>query len=163
MRPSWLAVALAISAALNLFLIGLMAGVFLLGDGARDGARRGPPLWRMGANLDETHRQAFQGQLRRAARGALPEVLEARAARRDAYDALSREPFDRAAAGQAFARARALDNASRSRVDEAVLDFAATLPSDQRAALAEGYRREGPRGHRRWREDRGPPTPPAPP
>jgi uncharacterized membrane protein len=146
-RP--LLIGLTVSAALNLFLIGGIAGaVYMRGHAPREAAPllARPPLWTAGQDLSPEHRRAFRQALRDAGRENQPVARQARQERRAVWEAMKAESFDPADASRRLAAARALDTHVRTGVDQAVVTFAAALPRDERAVLADGLRTvQGPR------------------
>ncbi len=138
-----LAIALVVSAVLNVFFIGLWAGRFL---------RRGPGP-RAAASFDETMDTA--GPMRRVWRGrdeALRPKSEAvDAARRAVRDALVSDPFDAPALESALARLRTDTNDAQVALHRAMVDAARELSLEERRRLADSrwFLRGGlPRGPR---------------
>jgi uncharacterized membrane protein len=135
-------IALAVSLVVNVFVIGAVAGFLLAPMVTPPG---GPPLKSptilAGEQLNPEDRAEFHQMLSDVSQATGPTVLDARLARRELYQLLKVEPFDHNGATAAMARARADDQQVRARMDEAVLDFAAKLSPQERAALAEGFRR----------------------
>lgn len=152
--PRALTIALIISGALNLFLIGGISGAAYMrqkiareAPPAQQVAAPRPPLWSAGRDLPTEHRQGLRQAMREANQKNQANVRQARAERRAVWDALPGETFDAAEASRHLAAARALDQQSRTEVDEALIGYAATLPQAERAALAEGLARVyAPRG-----------------
>jgi uncharacterized membrane protein len=141
-----LVIALIVSLAINVFVIGGLAGAVLMGYG-----RLGPPgppgpprLNGMGAALSPEHREAWQAAVRGAVQTAGPQLRQARALRKQAWDAVAADPANPQAAQAALAQSRNLELAARGVMDRAVVDFAATLPAPERAKLAEALSRRGP-------------------
>lgn len=158
MRPRTLVILLVVSAALNLFLVGAVVGGLVVAARApAAGAMAGPrggPLWTAGEALPPDQRRAFRRALRAEAPEARRRLQEARRLRREAWAELARPDFDRAAAEQALARARALELSTRTALESRLLTFAADLPPDQRRRLAEGLAE--PRGREGEQRGRGP-------
>lgn len=139
-----LLIALFISLAVNLFLVGTLAGGLVIGHRLR--ADRPPPmqrgmsqpLWRAGDRLPPQQAQAY----RQALRGAGPELRQAmhgaRAERAEAWRSLGAEPFDPAATKRRLAGVRGREADARGRIEEQIVDYAAGLPVADRAALAKG-------------------------
>jgi uncharacterized membrane protein len=88
--------------------------------------------------LPPAKRDAFRAMMSAKLSSLGPSLRDARLARHDAMARIRTEPFDRAAASADLARGRADDAAARGVVEEAILDFAATLPADQRALFGRG-------------------------
>ncbi len=141
MNRLWVKILLGVSLVLNLFVIGAVAGVLVIGRQALARAGGGDPLMNAADALAPEQRAAFRAMIGPMLRSLRPDLRDARIARRDAMARFQVQPFDRAAASADFARARADDAAARGRVEEALLDFAAKLPPDQRAAFAKGLTR----------------------
>ena len=137
-RPSrWLAIALVISVALNLFALGLVAaramrpgpherargygpfmgphGLLQDGDGAEPIAKR--VMQRYGEDLRREHREL------REARRAVREALEA-------------EPLDAGRLERALGELRARTDSSQTRMHAALVELARSLPLEQRKKLA---------------------------
>jgi uncharacterized membrane protein len=160
-----LKLALAVSVTLNVFILGAVGGV--LYSNARSptgmamiGARHGGPLGHAGDALNPADRAAFDRMLHDHIDAARPLLQDARGARREVLDRLSAQPFDRAAAGAALARAGDDELKARTAIEDGILDFAATLDPQEREKLALSLRLGGP-FHRGGRP-RGP-DPEAPP
>lgn len=147
MKGRWLLAGLVVSLALNLFLVGLGVGALVFGGGAKRGpeaeAAAGPrraPLWMAGRGLSPAHRPGYREVLRRATREARPDLIEARRLKRQAFDAMAATPYDAEAVAADLAQARTLEFRARTRLEKDIAVFAATLPPDERAALAESLR-----------------------
>lgn len=160
MSRKTLSIALFVSLALNLFLVGAVAGGFVVGHRIRGGgddrppAGRGPPqLWRAADVLPPEQARAYREALRDQGRAARVELHTVRAARLEAWRALGQEPFDAKAAKARLAGIRAEEAAARGRIEDRVVDFAGGLSPAERAALAQGLsaHRDGPTEGRRER------------
>lgn len=139
MNRLWVKILLGVSLVLNLFVIGAVAGVLIIRQQAL--ARAGDPLMSAADALTPDRREAFRAMIGPTLLSLRPQLRDARMARHDAVARFQAQPFDRAAASADFARARADDAAARGQVEDALLDFAAKLPPDQRAAFAKGLTR----------------------
>ena len=148
-----LLIVLFVSLAVNLFLVGALAGGLVIGQRLR-GDRTPPmqrgmaqPLWRAGDALPPERAQAY----RQALSGAGPELRQAmrdaRAERNEAWKSLGAEPFDAAGVKRRLAEVRGHEAEARGRIEERIVDYAAGLPAADRAALARGLT-ERPRGDR---------------
>jgi len=166
-----LTIALFVSLVVNVFAIGALAGAFFLahriherfpGLGQPGGPAAQRPLWAAADQLPPEHRNAYRRILKDQASVVAPQVREARRARRAAWQELHDEPFDGAATVRDLAAARALEMRARGSVEERIVGFAATLPPQERAELAEGLTRmgRGARALREWRERERPMPPP---
>lgn len=142
-----LIVALVVSGALNLFLIGGIAGAAWMRQEARREApiaaalAQRPPLWTAGRDLPPQQRRALRRTLREAALENRADAQAARAERRAVVDAMREGRFDRAEAERRMAAARTLESGVRAKVDGRLAAFAEGLPPEERKVLAEGLRR----------------------
>ena len=141
MRPRWLIVGLVVSVALNLFLIGAGAGAIALATRlAREGRRSpgGRCCWR-----PSTCRSRPGAPSARMLRGVRDQVRadagRSRALRLQAWDDIAAPKPDAAAIKQALAQSRQIDIAVRAKVEDSIVDFAASLSPADRAALAAGF------------------------
>lgn len=156
-----LLILLFVSLAVNLFVIGAMAGAALLGARTADRHRplhMGGPMMAAGHTLGERDRAAFRAALHEQAAVAGAQLRESRQLRRSAWLRLGDEPVDQAAILRDLDRARALEMQARAQVDRRVLAFGAGLPRDERARFGEALAprvRHGPAPLLR-----GPPPPP---
>lgn len=136
MRP-WLAVILFASLGLNLFLVGIFGGHWLVANVMHH--RRAEPahslMDRMAASLPPPYRATFEETVAKHR----PTVDEAAASFREARtkvrEALLREPFDRAAVDAAFTDLRARNETLQMAIQAAIADAAARLPADARERL----------------------------
>ena len=155
MSRKTLAIALFASLALNLFLVGAVAGGLVVGHRVRGGEhsaglRAPPPVWRAGEVLSEDQAQAYRAALRGEGRAAREAMRAARTARLDAWRSLEAQPFDPQAAKARLAEIRGQEADARGQIENRIVDFAAGLSPADRAALAKGLTAQR-------REDRGPP------
>lgn len=145
-----LKIALAISLALNLAVVGLVSGAVLGGDGnrERDGS---PELRTLGLGpfvraLSREDRDALRGRIE--AQGA-PLREERRGIGRSlrvVQEALLAEPFDRARAEAAFEQSRGLVISLQETGHTALLDQIEAMDAEARADFAEGLERTMRRG-----------------
>jgi uncharacterized membrane protein len=133
-------IALALSLAFNLLIVGLVAGAMLGGDRAPGGSAGAPGLRTLGLGpfalaLSRDDRAVmrerfgdldFRGD-RRAIGGAL----------RDIQAALRADPFDRTGAEAAFARSRRAAEGLQAQGHGALLDHLETMSAPDRVALAD--------------------------
>lgn len=169
MSPRGLTIALIVSLAVNLFVLGAVAGGFFIAHRLHQAAPTmrsgGPPLWRAGDALPPLHRSQFRTVLRGQAAQARAHMLEAREARAAAWRRLGDDPLDAASVEGDLDRARAVEMQARTAVERQVVRFAAELPPAERRRLAEGLARSapGPGGPMRgMRTPHGPPPPDGP-
>lgn len=141
MNQLWVKILLGVSLVLNLFLVGALVGVLVISLRAMASADGRDPLMSAADALTPDRREAFRAMIGPTLLSLRPQLRDARMARHDAVAHFQAQPFNRAAASADFARARADDATARGRVEEALLDFAAKLPPDQRAAFARGLTR----------------------
>ena len=142
MTGRWLTRALVASAVLNVFLVGVGGTVLFLKahDHSLAGTQRSP-LRAAATSLTGAHRAAFLELLRTEGKIVQANNRQARRFREEAWASLSASNFNPAAAEAELARARALNLRTRVTVEVAVLEFAASLPGDERAAFGESMRR----------------------
>jgi uncharacterized membrane protein len=136
MSPRGLTFALIGSAALNLFLIGALVGVVAMGlriSHARSSAR--PPLRAATLSLAPNDRAKLLANLRAQAVTVRPLNSEARGLRSAAWMGLSARNFDPTVVKATLAKARGVDQQVRGTVEDSVVDFAATLPPNERNAF----------------------------
>ncbi|MGI8840333.1 MAG: periplasmic heavy metal sensor [Caulobacteraceae bacterium] len=148
MNARWTFIALVASIALNLFLLGIAVTVIALGVYRKgEGAPQRPNLRSAALTLTPDQRTKFVALLRAEGDGVEAAGRQARSLRASAWGALAAASFDPLVAKADLARARALNQASRGKVEDAVMDFAAGLPSVDRARFGEAMR------HRSARQD----------
>jgi uncharacterized membrane protein len=160
MSGNGLKIALGVSLVVNVFVVGAAAGVLLTHGHGPNGGRGGlggNPLAHAGDALPTVDRDAFRATLRAQIPTVRPIQQDARQSRRAATDAIMAPTYDRAGIGALMARARADDEKARGQIEDAVLDFAAKLPADERTTLVEGMRRGA---MQRWMQRRGGGQPP---
>ncbi|MCF8504241.1 MAG: periplasmic heavy metal sensor [Caulobacter sp.] len=158
-----LTIALLVSLALNLFLVGLGVGAWALGPRLMQpspvvvqGPGRAPlPFWASARALSPQYRPAFSAMLRGALADTVGDIREARKIKRQAFDAMSSGDFDAGRVTAELDRARTLEFGARARLERDMLAFSATLPLEERANLAEAMRGAmtqmvNPRFQRQW-------------
>ncbi|ACS87201.1 periplasmic heavy metal sensor [Musicola paradisiaca] len=138
---SW-PVLLVASLALNVFLLGGIAGAAWQWHAAREASTTGSTpqshsLRFAAAPLSTERQKAFTDGLNAARRNAREAVQQGRDARRDVLRLLAAPQWDRAALDTALQRTRDADLALRTRVEQSVVDFAAGLTPDERAQFAQ--------------------------
>ncbi|AMV44380.1 MULTISPECIES: periplasmic heavy metal sensor [Paraburkholderia] len=136
------------SLVLNVFLIGGVAGGayqwFVAHGGATAAAQPQSRALRFAAEgLSAERQQQFVDALKDARREAREYARDGREDRREVLRLLAAPQLDRAALDVALNRTREADIALRSRVEQSVVDFAATLSPDERVKFAEGLRERG--------------------
>ncbi|MGH6992394.1 MAG: periplasmic heavy metal sensor, partial [Caulobacteraceae bacterium] len=135
MRSKTLTWALIASAALNLFLVGVIAGGLGV-HASRARPRAASPVRRAGLNLDTADRRRLIAVLHAEGAQVRPAVARAREIRRAAWTSLAAPAVDPAQVKSELGTARQLEVSSRAEVEEAVVDFAAGLAPGERAAFA---------------------------
>ena len=150
--------ALIASLALNLLIIGAVAGTMY---GFRKHhprfAERGEDFGMMGLTrvLPEERRKEMRKLLRADRANLRPLMEEIRAARRDAADKLGAEPFDRAALEAAIANVAEKERAVRSAAVATFLGHAEKLTAEERTKLADWWRKRSE--PRKKQDDKDPP------
>ena len=139
---------LMISLALNVFLIGGVAGAAIMwqrGDvqGQLPAVRRSERLLQAAGALSPEYRLLLRQRVQQAARSLRPHFEEARAARLEVARLLAQSASDPAALEAALARGRAAGLTIRAGLEKAVTDTAVGLPLAEREAFAEELRRVG--------------------
>ena len=135
-------IALALSLALNLLILGLVGGALL--SFGPPGDRDDPRLRTLGLGpfalaLEREDRDAMRGRLDGEALRADRRVIGASLA--ELRGALLAEPFDRDAAEAALARARGASEALQAHGHGALLDQIETMSAAERAVLADRLER----------------------
>ncbi len=146
-----LRVVLAASLLVNVFAAGAIGGgLFML---ARPGVWRSlagvapRPIRAAGEELPPPDRGRFRQTMRQVVEESGDLLRTARESRQAAADLFVQPQFDQAAVAAALERARNADILLRTRLEAAAVAFAATLPADERALLAQGLERGGPLRH----------------
>jgi uncharacterized membrane protein len=147
---------LLVSLVLNLFLAGVLAGAAwrwwaaermqrAVAPTAPTSAAAQPRGLRYAADeLLPEQRRAYRQSLRDVRRDSAALILSARESRQEVLRLLAAPQFDSAAMAAALARTREADAALRARVEGSVVDFAKTLPPEDRQKLANGLARRTP-------------------
>lgn len=137
-----LLIALIVSLAVNLFVLGGLAGAALMGLPMQRPPQPGPPrLAVLGAALTPEQRPAWQATIRQAAENVGPKLRQARLLRDQAWRAMNEDKVDTQAVLAALSQSRGLEFQARSEMDRAVVGFTATLPVDERRKLGEALSR----------------------
>ena len=144
-KPKWLLIA---SLTLNLFLIGGIAGGayrLFWSDHATLAEKPTQRGLRFAADdLTMEQRMAFRKILRETRREARPLIEAAKEKRAEVHKLLAASTFDRQAVNSAISQTREADIALRMRIEDALVNFAETLPQQERIKLAEGLAKRGP-------------------
>ncbi len=144
MRARWLIVGLVVSLALNLFLLGLGAGVIAFGvKMAREnaGARPAALFWAT-SGMAQPAKHDTRRMLLSLRDQVRPDLQHSRALRAQAWSALGSARPDIAAIKAALAQSRQIDIDVRAKVEDDVTDYVAKLPPADRAAYASGITRD---------------------
>lgn len=147
-----LTIALFASLAVNLFVIGGLAGAVLIGQRLHGARPHGPvglmrgPLMAAGEALPTSRREVWIAAMRDEAGASGPMLGEARRLRRDAWRRLAAEPPDAAAVLADLERSRTLEHQARAAFDRRIVGFASGLPAAERQRFAEALARPGRRG-----------------
>jgi uncharacterized membrane protein len=164
--PRALSLSLFASLALNLFLVGTIVGGLVIGHRVHAVMMMGHggahPLWTAADTLPPAHRQAYQALLRDQATTVAIQIRQARRDRREAWAGLMAQPFDAEGTGKRLADARTLEMQARGGVEQKIVEFAATLPPDERARLADGLAHSSPAPRGGMPHMRGPDGPEGP-
>ena len=153
MTDRGLKIALAVSVALNVFVVGSVVGGVIVGGRflAERGRDNRPPALELVRTLPEPAQEAAATTLREAGLQARPQFETARRERAQAVELAAAESFDRQAVAEALARSRESELAGRSRLEGAMLDVLQPLSREERRALAGALARRGPEGRGRGR------------
>lgn len=135
----------AASLVLNVFLIGALAGGagWLIGR-----SNPGYSLEAAGGQLPASDRKAFRQALRDVRRESRQVIVEGQQARRDAAEILQQPTLDAAALAAALERARNSDATIRTKLEQRIVEFAASSSLDDRRLLAEALLRHAGRQQR---------------
>jgi uncharacterized membrane protein len=128
----------AASLVLNVFLIGALAGGagWLIGR-----SNPGYSLESAGGQLPGNDRKAFRRALREVRRESRAVILDGQQARRDAAGLLQQPTLDAKALAAALERARNADVTIRTRLEQRIVDFAASSSLEDRKLLADALLR----------------------
>lgn len=151
MTPARLRLALAASLLVNVFTVGTIAGGVVVLKRSEVRAPRPPagrPIRFAGQDLPPADAARFQELMLQVIQNNRDLGRTARMSRRQAAAAFNQPDFDRAAVAALLERGRQADGELRARLETAAVDFAATLPADERATLAIGLERGPLRGAR---------------
>jgi uncharacterized membrane protein len=135
-----------VSLTLNVFLLGAIAGgAYRWLAATHSAAATQPRSVRFAAEeLSPERKKQFRLALRQARRDAAASIETARSGRLQIAGLLGAPQFDRAAVETALTNTREADMALRTRVEGAVVEFAATLTPDERVAMVDAMTRRGP-------------------
>ena len=150
MTDRGLKIARGVSVALNVFVLGAVAGALIIGARSMDsrGHRERPPLIQMVQSLNEADRAGAERTLRESGLAARQDFDAARRYRAEAIRLAGAETFDRAAIEAELARAREAEGHGRDRIESSRRDLMERLDHSDRQRLAPGLARRGRGGHR---------------
>ncbi|TPK88290.1 MULTISPECIES: periplasmic heavy metal sensor [unclassified Mesorhizobium] len=134
MSTRWVRRLVIVSVVLNVFL----AGAFISGAAWLRNARAGAgySLETAGGRLPEQDRKAFRKALRQVRMESRQVILDGQQARQEAADLLQQPVVNTAALSAALERARNADLTVRTRLEQAIVDFAANTSPQNRSLLA---------------------------
>lgn len=139
----------ALGAALLLSVtVNLLVGGALIGRWYRWGGEPGPPpMHWVARDVDPALHEQLRSHMRRQMTQAQPLREDLRAAMREVRGLSAAETFDRAAMARSLVRLRDAQQAYQAFMHEQLLEFAQSLPVEQRVALLAGalHRGEGRR------------------
>ncbi|MEY3259245.1 MAG: hypothetical protein RIT46_74 [Pseudomonadota bacterium] len=166
MNPRTLKIGLALSLVLNIFLVMAVGGAILMRHKLMDNGRGERPnsIIRLSKDMPPESRKAMRRVLREAVVATMPDLKTAHVARIAAADSLAAATPDRALIDRNLQKARESEMRARAGMETAAVSYALTVSPEDRALIAESFRRPPPSAMRRrgkGPDDRGPP-PPAP-
>jgi uncharacterized membrane protein len=133
--------ALFVSLALNVFVGGAFVGAYLANSkeppAPTAGLRARSAVVQAVRSLPPESQAAWRDGGLSFAQTYGPKAREARKLARETMRGFGNEPFDKDAALVALQKARAAEHENRLAMDRRIVEFAATLPRDQRAAFGE--------------------------
>ncbi|RVD12879.1 MAG: periplasmic heavy metal sensor [Mesorhizobium sp.] len=139
MSTRWVRGLVIASVVLNVFLAGAFAGGAVWLRNAKAGA--GVSLESAGRQLPDQDRKAFREALRQVRVQSRQIILDGQQARQQAADLLQQPVMDKAAVSAALERARNADATVRTRLEQAIVDFAANTSPENRSVLAQALLR----------------------
>jgi uncharacterized membrane protein len=137
---------LAVSLALNTFLIGAAVGgayMWHTSGSLRTGTAMRGGLGLAAEALPTEKRKAFRQMLTQAREEAASDIAAARAGRLELAKLMMAEPLDRQAVDAQLSVIRQSDIALRARLEKAVIELAETLTPAERRNFVEGLRGHG--------------------
>jgi uncharacterized membrane protein len=154
-----LQIVLICSLVLNVFVVGGLAGAAMMwhraeaqrpamGGPGFAGGRAGR-LRQAAMNLSPKYRRELRRTVVETLEGLQPQIADARAMRLEASRLLDEPRLDPAALQAALDKARGADMTIRTRLETALVKFAASLPETERSALAQGLAMPGTQEGRR--------------
>ena len=136
---------LALSLALNIFIVGAAAGAGVMWywsqQSTSGGGQRG--LWLAAENLSAEQQKAFRKLLAEARRDVKPDTAAGYTSSDELAHLLVQNPLDMTAIDAELVKIRNADSILRARLERAVVSFAETLAVADRKLLVEGLRGRG--------------------
>jgi len=139
MSTRWTRGLVIASVVLNVFLAGAFVGGAVWLRNAKAG--EGVSLESAGRQLPNQDRKAFRQALRQVRVESRQIILDGQQARQEAADLLQQPVVDKAALSAALERARNADVTVRTRLEQAIADFAANTSPENRSVLAQALLR----------------------
>lgn len=142
MSPRAVKIALAVSVALNLFVLGGAVTAWMGWKAAEERVQevrrppRGGALRNALSQVEPATRIRVRQAMRASALAARPDFEEARTARREAVALASVDPFDAVAAAALLQRSREAEARGRARIEADSVQILTTLNAADRSALA---------------------------
>ncbi|TGQ65080.1 MAG: periplasmic heavy metal sensor [Mesorhizobium sp.] len=134
MSTHWVRGLVIASVVLNVFFAGAFVGGAVWLRNTR--ASAGYSLESAGGQLPAQDRKAFRKALRQVRMDSRQTILDGQQARQEAADLLQKPVVDTVALSAALERARSADVTVRTRLEQAIVDFAANTSPQNRRALA---------------------------
>ena len=164
MSPRALKIGLALSLVLNMFLLMAVGGAIVMRHKLMDNGRGDRPnsIIRLSKDMPPESRKAMRRVLREAVVATMPDLKTAHDARIAAADSLAAAKPDRALIDSNLQKAHEAEMRARAGMESAAVTYALTVSPEDRARIAESFRRPPPsamRRHGRGPDDRGPPPP----
>lgn len=137
-----LRLALFVSVAANLLLLGVIGGAALSNArqekvATESAVARAPNVRAVLEALPPERRRVVRDAVITAVREGRPARIEARRLRREAHEIASRDPYDPAAVKAAFARARDADAVVVAQVQDTLAEAMSSLSAEERRAVLE--------------------------
>jgi uncharacterized membrane protein len=157
-RRSWLYASIA----LNLLLVGVVAGSAMAGFSKQERLPKHPPMAMRDVGfaflraLPEERRKQIFKRASREFGGVRPLFEESMAARKDAFALLEQETITPAQLKEAFGKVQAIDAKAQARASDMFANIVADIPVEERRAAVEKMReRAAAREKMRWRGEGG--------
>jgi len=162
MSPRALKIGLALSLVLNMFLLMAVGGAIAMRHKLMDNGRsdRANSIMRLTKDMPPQSSKAMRQVLREAVVASMPDLKAAHDARIAAANSLAAAKPDRALIDNNLQKAREAEMRARAGMESAAVTYALTVSPDDRALIAESFRRPAPSAMRRrakGTDDRGPP------